>query len=291
MAPRIPPLRTEFLKITYDLEGRIAGMVMSPEWQQYFAQSQQFQEAVGVALNLSDIQDALDTTRESLESTLETDVQAIIDAGAAIQFGADYQGKWAAGNYAVGEVVYYSGYFYECEVARIASHTDNPATDTAGWSLRVYEVMLTGDVNVDLSSLENSIQNAIDAQGTAAFGEDYQGLWAAGAFSIGNVAYHAGAFYTCTVARTASNTDDPAADTSSWSIQVSESGGLDAAVQAAIDASATIQFGESYTGVWERGVHAVGDIVYFFSDFRGGKFYECTHGPNQLPCHRPFIKR
>ena len=93
MAPRIPPLRTEFLKITYDLEGRIAGMVMSPEWQKYFAQSQQFQEAVGVALNLTDIQDALDTTRESLESTLETDVQAIIDAGAAIQFGADYQGN------------------------------------------------------------------------------------------------------------------------------------------------------------------------------------------------------
>ena len=177
MAPRIPPLGTDFLKITYDREDRIVGMVMSPEWQKYFAQSQQFQEAVGVALNLSDIQDALDTTRESLESTLETDVQAIIDAGAAIQFGADYQGKWEAGAYAVGEVVYYSGYFYECDVARIASHTDNPATDTTGWSLRVYEVMLTGDVNVDLSSLENSIQNAIDAQGTAAFGEDYQGVW------------------------------------------------------------------------------------------------------------------
>ena len=171
----------------------------------------------------------------------------------------------------MGDVVYYSGYFYECEVPRIASQTDNPATDTAGWSLRVYEVMLTGDVNVDLSSIENAIQNAIDAQGTAAFGEGYQGLWAAGAYAIGNVAYHAGAFYTCTVARTSSDTDDPAADTSSWSIEVSESGGLDAAVQAAIDSQGYIQFGSDYKGAWVSGAYAVGNVAFY-----EGKFYVVT---------------
>ena len=280
MAPRIPPIGSQFLDIKQDSDGRIVAMYMSAVWQQYFAQVAQFQEAVGTAVgvtcDLSDIQAALDNTEASLTSTLTTDVQAIIDAGASSLFGNDYKGVWAAGAFAVGNVVYHSGFFYECDVARTSADTDNPATDSTGWSLRTYEVMLTGDVNVDLSSVEAAIQNAINAQGTASFGDSYKGVWAAGAFAAGDVSYHSGAFYTCLVTRTSSNTDDPATDTSSWSIQVSESGGLDAAVQAAIDASATIQFGDSYTGVWERGVHAVGDIVYFFSDFRAGKFYECT---------------
>ena len=271
MAPRIPPVGTQFLEIEQDRDGQIVDISMSREWQHYFGQVAQFQEAVGVALKLSDIQSALDATQTSLENTLTTDVQAIIDAGASSLFGSNYKGLWAAGSHAVGNVVYHSGFFYECDVARTSSDTDDPATDTTGWSLRSYTVMLTGDVTVDLSSVQTAIQNAIDAQGTASFGDSYQGAWAAGIFAVGNVSYSNGAFYTCTVARTAANTSNPGTDTSSWSIQVSESGGLDAAVQAAIDASATIQFGESYTGVWERGVHAVGDIVYFV-----GKFYECT---------------
>ena len=278
----VPPISTPFLDLIQDRDGRIVSANMTPAWQQYFGQVAQFQEAVGMALNLSDIQSALDNAQQAIESTigstqssiegnLLTDVQSIIDAGASSLFGADYKGAWVAGFYAVGNVVYYSGFFYECKVTRASSHTDDPATDSTGWSLRSYQVMLTGNVNVDLTSVRTAIQNAIDAQGTASFGADYKGAWAAGIFSVGAVTYHSGAFYTCTVARVAADTDDPAIDTASWEIQVSESGGLEAAVQAAIDASAVIQFGSDYTGKWEAGVHAVGGISYYL-----GAFYECT---------------
>ena len=278
----VPPISTPFLDISQDKDGRIVAANMSPAWQQYFGQVAQFQEAVGMALNLSDIQSALDNAQQSIESTIGStqssiegnllmDVQSIIDAGASSLFGNDYKGAWVAGPYAVGNVSYYSGFFYECISHRTSGDTDDPATDSTGWSVRSYEVTLTGNVNVDLSSVRTAIQNAIDAQGTASFGSDYKGAWAAGIYAVGAVSYESGAFYTCKVARSATNTDDPATDTASWEIQVAESGGLEAAVQAAIDASAAIQFGSDYTGKWEAGVHVVGAVTYWM-----GAFYECT---------------
>ena len=284
-SPRIPPLKSPFLEFTQDREGRILSGTMSAEWQMYFGQVAQFQEAVGMALNLSDIQDALNVTEASLKSTLTTDVQAIIDAGAASLFGNDYKGVWAAGSYAIGNVAYHSGFFYECDEARTSANTQNPATDTVGWSLRSYEVMLTGNVNVDLTSVRTAIQAAIDAQGTASFGSDYKGAWAAGIFAVGAVSYHSGAFYTCTVARVAANTDDPATDTASWEIQVSESGGLEAAVQAAIDAQGAIQFGNDYDGKWVSGAYPVGKVAFF-----DGKFYRVKTAPgnNTFPVLKRF---
>ena len=278
----VPPISTPFLDISQDKDGRLVSAHMSPAWQQYFGQVAQFQEAVGMALNLSDVQSALDNAQQAIESTIGSsqrsiedgllmDVQSIIDAGASSLFGNDYKGAWAAGVYSVGDVSYYSGFFYECSVQRNSGDTSDPATDTASWSLRSYEVMLTGNVNVDLTSVRTAIQNAIDAQGTASFGSDYKGAWAAGVYAVGNVAYESGAFYTCTSERAAADTTDPATDTVSWEIQVAESGGLEAAVQAAIDASAVIQFGSDYTGKWGAGVHAVGGISYYL-----GAFYECT---------------
>ena len=289
----VPPISTPFLDISQDKDGRLVSAHMSPAWQQYFGQVAQFQEAVGMALNLSDVQSALDNAQQAIESTIGSsqrsiedgllmDVQSIIDAGASSLFGNDYKGAWAAGVYSVGDVSYYSGFFYECSVQRNSGDTSDPATDTASWSLRSYEVMLTGNVNVDLSSVRTAIQNAIDAQGTASFGSDYKGAWAAGIFAVGAVSYHSGAFYTCTVARVAANTDDPATDTASWEIQVAESGGLNAAVQAAIDASAVIQFGSDYTGKWEAGVHAVGGISYYV-----GAFYECTQARTSVNTNPP----
>ena len=284
-SPRIPPLKSPFLEFTQDREGRILSGTMSAVWQMYFGQVAQFQEAVGMALNLSDIQDALNVTEASLKSTLTTDVQAIIDAGAASLFGNDYKGAWAAGSYAIGNVAYHSGFFYECDEARTSANTNNPPTDTVGWSLRSYEVTLTGNVNVDLTSVRTAIQNAIDAQGTASFGSDYKGAWAAGIFAVGAVSYHSGAFYTCTVARVAANTDDPATDTASWEIQVSESGGLEAAVQAAIDAQGAIQFGNDYDGKWVSGAYPVGKVAFF-----DGKFYRVKTAPgnNTFPVLKRF---
>ena len=292
----VPPIATPFLDISQDKDGRIVAAHMSVAWQQYFGQIAQFQEAVGMALNLSDIQSALDNAQQSIESTIGSsqrsiedgllmDVQSIIDAGASSLFGNDYKGAWAAGAYSVGDVSYYSGFFYECSAQRNSGDTSDPATDTASWSLRSYEVMLMGNVNVDLSSVRTAIQNAIDAQGTASFGSDYKGAWAAGIFAVGAVSYHSGAFYTCTVARVAANTDDPATDTGSWEIQVAESGGLEAAVQAAIDAQGAIQFGNDYDGKWVSGAYSAGKVAFF-----DGKFYRVKTAPgsNTFPVLKRF---
>ena len=208
--------------------------------------------------------------KASSEGGITQAVQNAIDAQAAINFGDNYLGAWAAGAYSIGNVVYYGGSFYECDVARSAANTDDPSTDTTGWSVKTVTFEIMGDVAVDLTSVTNAIQKAIDAQGTANFGDKYKGSWSAGVYAAGDVSYHDGAFYTCTVARAASDTDNPATDTASWAIEVAESGGLDTAVQNAIDAQGAIQFGSDYRGAWEAGAFAVGDVVY-----HDGIFYEC----------------
>ena len=67
---------------------------------------------------------------------------------------------------------------------------------------------------------------SLQAIGASIFGNSFQGTWAAGTFAVGDVAWHSDRFYECTVARTASNTDNPATDTASWDVaQVTASGG------------------------------------------------------------------
>ena len=197
-------------------------------------------------------------------------VQDAIDAQAAINFGSEYKGAWKAGSYAAQNVVYYSGFFYEANLARTASHTDNPETDTTGWSAKTVEFMLTGDVTVDLTGVTEGIQNTIDAQGTAAFGSNYKATWGAGVYAVGEVVYHSGAFYTCDVTRAATDTDNPETDAASWSIEVATAGGISAAVQDAINSQGTINFGSNYKGVWKSGAYAVDEVSYY-----EGLFYEC----------------
>ena len=67
---------------------------------------------------------------------------------------------------------------------------------------------------------------SLQAIGASIFGDSFQGTWAAGTFAVGDVAWHSDRFYECTVARTSSNTDNPATDTASWDVaQVTASGG------------------------------------------------------------------
>ena len=222
---------------------------------------------------------ATDTTgwspKASSEGGITQAVQNAIDAQAVINFGDKYEGVWAVGAYAIGDVVYFHGdfrgaSFYECTQTRTASNTSDPSVNASAWDVKTVTFEIMGDVNVDLTSVVNAIQNAIDAQGTANFGENYEGSWGAGIFAVDRVVYHDGAFYTCIVARAATDTDDPSVDTDSWAVEVSESGGLDAAIQNAIDAQGAIQFGSDYKGAWEAGIFAVGDDVY-----HDGVFYEC----------------
>ena len=222
---------------------------------------------------------ATDTTgwspKASSEGGITQAVQNAIDAQAVINFGDKYEGVWAVGAYAIGDVVYFHGdfrgaSFYECTQTRTAANTSDPSVNASAWDVKTVTFEIMGDVNVDLTSVVNAIQNAIDAQGTANFGENYEGSWGAGIFAVDRVVYHDGAFYTCIVARAASDTDDPSVDTDSWAVEVSESGGLDAAIQNAIDAQGAIQFGSDYKGAWEAGIFAVGDDVY-----HDGVFFEC----------------
>ena len=208
--------------------------------------------------------------KASAEGGITQAVQNAIDAQAAINFGALYRGAWKAGSFAVGDIIYYSGQFYECVTPRNSSHTQNPVADSSSWTAKTIVFSITGDVNVDLTSVTNAIQKAIDAQGTANFGDKYKDSWSAGIYAVDDVSYYDGAFYTCTVARVAANTSNPETDTNSWSVEVSESGGLSEAVQGAIDAAARINYGSAYQGTWSAGTYAVGNVVY-----HDGVFYEC----------------
>ena len=136
-------------------------------------------------------------------------VQAAIDGSARIEYGARYKEEWSAGAYAVGDVVYHDGVFYECDAARTASNTDDPETDTTGWSPKASSE----------GGITQAVQNAIDAQAAINFGEDYKGVWAVGAYAVGDVVYfhgdfHGACFYECTQTRTANNTSDPSVNAS-----------------------------------------------------------------------------
>ena len=97
----------------------------------------------------------------------------------------------------------------------------------------------------------------------AIFGTDYRGVWETNDFAVGDVTYWIGKFYRVTVRRQPTDTDDPATDTASWELTGTDT-------QTVIDAAARTVFGDDYTGPWEVGNHAVGDVTYWM-----GKFYEC----------------
>ena len=46
----------------------------------------------------------------------------------------------------------------------------------------------------------------------------YKGVWSAGVYAVGDIVYHAGDFYIASAARTATNTDNPASDSTWWNI-------------------------------------------------------------------------
>ena len=208
-----PPVGAAFATPVFGPDGTtILEIQIAPVWQNWFAT---FREGVEVGLSLTQL-------RSELSSLGGANVDSI---GAAI-FGSNYEGQWVARTHNVGNVRSYEGKFYKCIVARLAQNIETPDNDAAGWEL-------IGSA-ADLGSLSDDNINAI---GGASFGGSFQGTWEAGIFAVGGVVYHGGFFYECTVARTASDTDDPSVDAGSWSITstTDESGDVSQAVQAAID--------------------------------------------------------
>ncbi len=125
---------------------------------------------------------------------------------------------WSAGDHAVGDQVSWDGKVYRCLVVRTSSETDNPATDTTGWA----ETGTLSDVSTDATitgdgtsgsplSVANPFTDDDESQLDA-----LPPLWAAGTHAVGDSVAWAGRIYRCTVARTNSNTDNPATDTASW---------------------------------------------------------------------------
>ena len=223
-----------------------------------------------VSLDLSSVTASI----SDLGSEISAAEQAQIDATARLIYGSDYEGKWAAGVYAVGNVVFYSGSFFECDAVRAPTDTNNPATDTASWSvipaLKSDISDLSGGIGALSGGISAAVQDAIDAQARIRFGGRYKATWSAGVYAVGNVVYYSGVFYTCDAVRAATDTNNPATDTASWSAEVSSDDGLSQAVQNAIDAQARVGFGDNYKGKWAAGVYAVGNVVFY-----SGSFFEC----------------
>ena len=64
-----------------------------------------------------------------------------VDVVGASIFGNSFKGEWAAGDYAVDDVVWHvdSELFYKCTVARDSTHTDDPSVDTSSWEVAKVE--------------------------------------------------------------------------------------------------------------------------------------------------------
>ena len=125
----------------------------------------------------------------------------------------------------------WQGILYECILARTITDTDNPATDTTGW----LPVTATGETDLSVGTrtgttmiLESSsgdnvtlpvattsdagLQSAADKAKSNALPE----VWSAKIWAAGDQCTYSNVIYICLVDRTASNTDTPDNDTSSW---------------------------------------------------------------------------
>ena len=125
----------------------------------------------------------------------------------------------------------WQGLVYECILARTITDTDNPATDTTGWA----PVTATGTTDLSIGTrtgttmvLESSsgsnatlpaattsdagLETAADKVKTNALPDN----WSAKIWTAGEQCTYSNVIYICLVDRTASNTDTPDNDTSSW---------------------------------------------------------------------------
>ena len=217
-------------------------------------------------------------TLEEIRTELAGFVQDTVDALGYANYGSDYKGKWAAGDYDVETVVSHSLRFYSCLVARTATDTTDPSLDTAAWKLLGSAATIRG-----------ISQDNVDALGNSTYGSLYKGLWAAGVHAVGEYRSYGGRYYRCKTARTASNTDSPPMDEAGWEVVGSSfvvQGDIETAKQENIDTAADLVFGSSYRGKWERDSYNPGDVVY---DEQGKGFYECDIARTQRNRNPPSV--
>ena len=69
------------------------------------------------------------------------------------------------------------------------------------------------------SSVDNiNNSDVLNAVGYIVFGSDYQGVWSAGAYSVGQYTLQGQVYYRCLVARMLTDTDDPSVDNTGWEV-------------------------------------------------------------------------
>ena len=74
------------------------------------------------------------STGTNAELPVASETQAGLESAADKTQLGDLPPTWAAGTHAVGDQVAWDGKAYRCLVARDATNTDDPATDTTGWA-------------------------------------------------------------------------------------------------------------------------------------------------------------
>ena len=72
---------------------------------------------------------------------------------------------------------------------------------------------------------KNEDDGAINAVGSSIFGSSFKGEWEAGTYIVDDIVWFTDKFYKCTTARSSTDTDDPATDTSSWEVAKVAAGG------------------------------------------------------------------
>ena len=230
----------------------------------------------GVASIKSDVESpdhGLAALEDLVEAVHAADAAHVL--GAAL-YGSSYKGTWEAGIYAVGDYALFGGTYYRATAARDATHTDDPATDSASWEV------------AEIHSLIEAIptENPTAAQIAAAVNEATVGTDVASIkTAIENATYGLSALQT--LLDGIPTTDDPTAAEIVTAIQGAdflegtESDTLegvlasiktvvDGITPARFDALGHLIFGEPYRGIWEAGTYAAGDY-----SLHGSLYYRC----------------
>ena len=198
-----------------------------------------------------------------------------LDVVGASIFGDSFKGEWAAGDYAVDDVVWHvdSELFYKCNVARDSTHTDNPSVDTSSWEVAKVEAGSGG--SLDQNTFNTRMENVPDSTK-----DTYKGTGGTSSYSESNLHTHLDNY---------TSKDDWKADVSGIPTSNPSAADIVTAIQAAdfgtgdgtqtlsqqfeilLDIIGSSVFGEDFKGEWSAGTYDEEDVVWFTD-----KFYTCT---------------
>ena len=174
-----------------------------------------------------------------------------------------WRGAWASGTeYRAGDLVSHGGFYYLVRAA-VASASDEPATDptnyapldnyAGNWSAGNYQSgtiaahagrwwiasseVVTGDPAPNAVANVKWLPAGLTTVELALLGQTPL-AWSVGAYSTGDQAFWARRLYRCIAARTSTDTDNPATDTTGWApVGTGSADGVVTSGTAALDAS------------------------------------------------------